>query len=383
MGLEAESSRVSGGVPSEWRVIDLTELCVLQRGFDITEATRTDGTVPVISSSGFAYWHNKAMVEPPGVVTGRKGLLGRVFVVDEPFWPHDTTLWVKDFKGNQPRFVALVLEAFHLERLDAATSVPTLNRNSLAGYQITLPSRPAEQKAIVRTLDDADLFIESLEQLLAKKRLIKQGASQVLLTGKRRLPGFDQEWRPKCIAEIASPSSERNCDAQALPVLTCSKHRGFVDSLSYFKNQVFSRDTSGYRVIRRGELGYPSNHVEEGSIGIQDLYDVALVSPIYVVFATKPGVDSYFLHRLLKLDAYRQKFSVATSSSVDRRGSLRWPAFSQIEVSLPPEKEQVAIGGVLRDLEAEIDAMDAQLLKARQIKQGMMQNLLTGKIRLV
>lgn len=102
-----------------------------------------------------------------------------------------------------------------------------------------------------------------------------------------------------------------------------------------------------------------------------------------MVFATKPGVDSYFLHRLLKLDAYRQKFSVATSSSVDRRGSLRWPAFSQIEVILPSEEEQAAIGDVLRDFEAEIGAIEAKLAKVRQIQQGMMQNLLTGKIRLV
>ena len=260
---------------------------------------------------------------------------------------------------------------------------PNLNTTLIGDFKVPLPPTKAEQDAIAETLNDADALIESLEQLLAKKRHIKQGAMQELLTGKKRLPGFTKGWEKKRIAEIAQPSSEKNTAADSLTVLTCSKHLGFVDSLTYFKNQVFSRDTRGYKVIRRGQLGYPSNHVEEGSIGLQDLYDAALVSPIYVVFSPKEWVNSYFLHRLLKLDSYREKFEAATSSSVDRRGSLRWPAFSQIVVSLPDHDEQTAIASVLSDMDAEIAALEAKLAKARGIKQGMMQELLTGRTRLV
>ena len=115
-----------GVIPEDWKAIDLSCLCSMQRGFDITEATRIPGTVPVYTSSGRSYFHNKVMVAPPGVVTGRKGILGKVFLINEPFWPHDTTLWIKDFKSNHPAYVALVLQNFHLERLDAATSVPKL-----------------------------------------------------------------------------------------------------------------------------------------------------------------------------------------------------------------------------------------------------------------
>jgi type I restriction enzyme S subunit len=206
---------------------------------------------------------------------------------------------------------------------------------------------------------------------------------QELLTARKRLPGFSGGWTTVRIAEIASPSTEKNLAAQDLPVLTCSKHLGFVDSLGYFKNQVFSKDTRTYRVIRRGQIGYPSNHVEEGSIGLQNLYDVALVSPIYVVVSAREGVNSEFLYKVFKQDSYRQKFKTATTSSVERRGSLRWPGFSQIEVMLPPFHEQTAIAAVLSDMDAEIAALEAKLTKARQIKQGMMHNLLTGRIRLV
>lgn len=271
----------------------------------------------------------------------------------------------------------------YTESVSVRSGMPKINRAELAEYTMAFPPTKSEQQAIADALSDANVYIESLEQLLAKKRQLKKGAMQELLTGKIRLPGFSRKWDERRIEEIAFPSAEKNLAGESLPVLTCSKHAGFVDSLAYFKSQIFSRDTSGYKVIRRGQIGYPANHVEEGSIGLQDLYDVALVSPIYVVFSVSEDVLAYFLHRLLKLDSYRQKFETATTSSVDRRGSLRWPAFSQITVSLPRIDEQTAIAAILSDMEAEILTLNAKLGKARSIRQGMMQELLTGRIRLV
>ena len=194
---------------------------------------------------------------------------------------------------------------------------------------VRFPPTVEEQRAIAKVLSDVDGLIGTLDALIAKKRAIKQAAMQQLLTGKTRLPGFTREWETRQIGDVVNLCSEKNNLAADIPVLTCSKHLGFVDSLSYFKNQIFSNDLSDYKIIRRGQIGYPMNHVEEGSIGLQDLYDVALVSPIYVVCSPRDGVNSYFLHRLLKLDFYRQEFAKATTSSINRRGSLRWPAFSR------------------------------------------------------
>jgi type I restriction enzyme S subunit len=259
----------------------------------------------------------------------------------------------------------------------------SLNQEILRRVLVPVPPTIGEQQAIAEAIGDSDALIGSLEQLFAKKHQIKQGAMQELLTGQRRLPGFVGEWKTYRIGDIASAISDLNSDHDTLPVLTCSKHLGFVDSLQYFKNQVYSHDISGYKIIRYGQIGYPANHIEEGSIGLQDLYDCALVSPIYVVFEVKEIASSYFLHRLLKLDVYRQRFQTATCSSVDRRGSLRWPAFSEIEVCIPVIEEQSAIALILSEMEAEIAAIEVKLAKARQIKQGMMSELLTGRIRLV
>ena len=284
-----------------------------------------------------------------------------------------------------PEFVFASLQAAQAQILllasEATHGTKRLPTRDLLATKIAIPSE-SEQKSIAEALSDVDAFIQNLDYLIVKKRAIRQGAMQRLLTGKTRLPGFSEPWKTRKIGQIATPCNEKNSSAYELPVLTCSKHLGFIDSLDYFKNQVFSKNLSGYKIIRRGQIGYPANHIEEGSIGLQDRHNVALVSPIYVVFAPNDCVSSYFLHRLLKLDSYRKRFATATASSIDRRGALRWTAFSEILVRLPPIKEQRAIAGVLSDMDAEIAALERRLRKTNDIKQGMMQQLLTGRIRL-
>lgn len=249
---------------------------------------------------------------------------------------------------------------------------------------IYVPIPPLEeQRALATALSDVDALVGAIARAIIKKRDLRRATMQQLLTGRMRLPGFQGTWETTMIRDVAVPTGPKNIAGERLPVLTCSKHRGFTDSLRYFKNQVFSDDLRTYRVIRRGEIGYPANHIEEGSIGLQDRHDVGVVSPIYVVFKVRETVNSYFLHRLLKLDLYRYQFKSATTSSVDRRGSLRWPAFSEILVRLPSLPEQDAIAEVLSDMDAELAALEARLDKTKALKQAMMQELLTGHTRLV
>ena len=270
-----------------------------------------------------------------------------------------------------------------IAKILAGSNYPAINSRDVKLIEISCPPQISEQRAIAEALSDVDGLLNALEALIAKKQAIKQAVMQQLLTGKTRLPGFSGAWETKQIGDVVSLCSEKNNLGADIPVLTCSKHLGFVDSLSYFKNQVFSKDLSSYKIIKRGQIGYPINHVEEGSIGLQGLYDVALVSPIYVVCSPKKDINSFFLHRLLKLESYRQEFANATTFSINRRGSLRWPAFSKIHVTLPPIDEQVAIVAVLNDVETEIAALEKRRDKTRSIKQGMMQQLLTGRVRLL
>jgi type I restriction enzyme, S subunit len=247
--------------------------------------------------------------------------------------------------------------------------------------ELSLPPL-AEQRRIADHLSDCDTQVASLERLIAKRQGIKHGMMQQLLTGATRLPGFSEDWQRLNIHDVLTPRSERNALREDLDVLSCTKHLGFVRSLDFFKNQVFSRDLSNYLLIHRGDIGYPANHVEEGSIGVQEIVDRGLVSPIYVVMSALEGHDTYFFQRQLKLDSFRQEFARVTNASVSRRGSLRWNEFSRIRVLVPPQVEQHAIASVLRDIESEIALLQALLVKAKAVKQGMMQELLTGRTRL-
>jgi restriction endonuclease S subunit len=149
------------------------------------------------------------MVESPGVVTGRYGTIGSVFYVESPFWPLNTTLFARSFHGNYPRFVYYLLKTIDFASHSGKSGVPGVNRNDLHELDVRVPVSLGEQRAIAEALSDADALIESLEALIAKKRQIKQGAMQELLTGKRRLPGFSGEWETTTLFELAGSDKAR------------------------------------------------------------------------------------------------------------------------------------------------------------------------------
>lgn len=283
----------------------------------------------------------------------------------------------------------------YVKSVQTETAVPHISSSQIKEFPILLPPL-SEQKVIAQILSTWDEAVTASERLIEASQQQRHALMQQLLTGKRRLPGFavhagwrhekygdvPNDWGFVEIGSFSRQSSEKNRETEELPVLSCSKYDGFVDSLSYFNKRVYSEDLSGYKVIRRGDIGFPSNHVEEGSIGLQNLYDRGLVSPIYVVFRPdEERVDPEFLFRLLKTDHYRQVFAASTNASVDRRGSLRWKEFSAIKVPLPSLDEQKAIVLALKTADAEIQAQQQRLDCLRQEKKALMQQLLTGKRR--
>ncbi|MBB3267606.1 type I restriction enzyme S subunit [Azospirillum sp. OGB3] len=144
----------------EWKTTRVGDQINLQRGFDITRDGAACGPFPVISSSGTSFYNDKAMVSGPGVVIGRKGTLGTVFYVEGDYWPHDTTLWVTDFCGNNPRFVYYFLKSLSLQDFDVGSANPTLNRNHVHPIEVLWPPRE-EQDGISYILSTIDGKIES------------------------------------------------------------------------------------------------------------------------------------------------------------------------------------------------------------------------------
>jgi type I restriction enzyme S subunit len=175
------------GFCGEWEVKRLDQFAPLQRGFDLPTSQIQRRDYPVVYSNGVQNRHAKFMVKAPGVVTGRSGTIGNVHFVEEDFWPHNTALWVTDFKGNDAKFVYYFLSIVGLEQFGTGSGVPTLNRNDVHAFRVSVPPTSAEQAAIAEALTEMDAELAGLEQRREKARALKQGMMQELLTGKIRL----------------------------------------------------------------------------------------------------------------------------------------------------------------------------------------------------
>ncbi|MBL8802496.1 MAG: restriction endonuclease subunit S [Planctomycetes bacterium] len=143
----------------EWKKVRLGDVVTLQRGFDLPSQNRRPGKVPIVSSSGISDYHSEVGVKGPGVVTGRYGTIGHVFLIEEDFWPLNTTLWVKDFHGNDPQFASYLLRTVDFQSCSDKSSVPGVNRNDLHRIAVRLPPL-VEQKAIAAVLGALDDKIE-------------------------------------------------------------------------------------------------------------------------------------------------------------------------------------------------------------------------------
>jgi type I restriction enzyme S subunit len=143
----------------EWAEMPLGEVITLQRGFDWPSQNRKPGKVPIVSSSGISDYHSEVGVKGPGVVTGRYGTIGQVFLIKEDYWPLNTTLWVKDFHGNDPHFASYLLRTVDFQSCSDKSSVPGVNRNDLHRIPVLLPPL-AQQKAIAAVLGALDDKIE-------------------------------------------------------------------------------------------------------------------------------------------------------------------------------------------------------------------------------
>lgn len=158
----------------EWTRKTWGDVITLQRGFDITKKVQsTGGCIPVVSSGGISSFHDEAMDAGPGVIIGRKGTLGRVHYVDGPFWPHDTTLWVKDFKGNNPRFVSYALRTLDPSFMNVGSASPTLNRNHIHPLSVMWPAQRSEQDLIAGVL-------KFLDDKIAANRRVQESARALM-----------------------------------------------------------------------------------------------------------------------------------------------------------------------------------------------------------
>ena len=273
------------------------------------------------------------------------------------------------------------------------TSIAHLPKEKFAIVPIPVPPTKAEQHAIAKALSDADAFIESLEQLLTKKRQIKKGAMQELLTGRKRLPGFSGEWEVKCLGEFGSTFGGLTGKTKNDFGRGTSRYITFMNIMT---NVVINcstfelvdvQPTESQNRAAKGDLFFNGSSETPEEVGMcsiltQDVQYV-YVNSFCFGFRFRDGapVDGLYIALFFRSQEGRKLLKSLAQGAT--RYNLSKSALLNVAFPCPPQPEQTAIASILSDMDAEIAALESKLSKARLLKQGMMQELLTGRIRLL
>ena len=272
--------------------------------------------------------------------------------------------------------------------------------NHIQELRVPLPQKVSEQEAIAEALSDADALIESLEQLITKKCQIKQGAMQELLTGKKRMPGFSGEWDVKKLGDLfrfsggysASRdqlSSEGHCYLHYGDIHGSSKM--IIDAKDDYQNipklNIPLKRIASNSLLEDGDVVFvDASEDDEGTskyIVVVNKDDIPFIAGLHTIVAkskTDELTHEYRRYCFQTKDIHQQFLFFAVGTKVSGISKSNIP---KLTLPVPSYPEQAAIAEILMDMDSEIDVLEVKLEKARLLKQGMMHNLLTGKIRLL
>ena len=242
-----------------------------------------------------------------------------------------------------------------------------LSKGLLLNYDVIRPHDKAEQQRIASALSDADALVAELDALIEKKRAIMAGTMQELLTGKRRLQGFSEPWVERTIEDFAKITTGASNTQDQAPF---GIFPFYIRSASVMKSNRFLYDCEGVITIGDGQIGKVFHYVN----GKFDLHQRCYL--IYDFY----DVDAKFFYYIFSAFFYERAIALSAKATVD---SVRRDMIAKMKVDLPSLAEQRAIASILSDMDAEIAELEAKRDKYKEVRQGMMQQLLTGKIRLI
>jgi type I restriction enzyme S subunit len=408
-----------GVIPEDWRTITAGQVCELVVDCKNRTPPVVDGgeyavvRTPNVRNGqfvrkelrftderSFGEWTARAIPKTGDILITREAPLGEVCLV--PFdiqvcLGQRMMLYRPDRMEVDSRFLLHCLMSSGVQRnlltKIGGSTVGHAKVNDIRDLQIPLPPTKAEQEAIAEALSDADALIESLEELIAKKRQIKQGAMQELLTGKTRLPGFSGKWEEKQLGDLGDITGA-GVDKKVKPDENPIRLVNYMDA--YRKDFICSEDLDHWVTapsekaqrcaVQMGDVFFtPSSETRDdianSAVATEDIPDAAYSYHLVRLRFTEPWDLGFRAYAFKTREFLAQAETLCEGSGT--RYVLSLGKFRSLLVKIPEPNEQMAIASILSDMDAEIAALETKLAKARQIKGGMMQELLTGRIRLI
>lgn len=302
----------------------------------------------------------------------------RVYCISRQLMAVEVVHWSSDYVEHAIRYSSTISAA-------AAGLIPGLSREDILSTRIAVPSSIKEQIRIAEALADSDAAVVSLEKIIEKKRLIQQGAMQELLSGHRRLPSFTGEWNEVPLASLGEVLNGLTYSPSAIAdggtlVLRSSNIQN--DSLAFENNVFVKMDIPPQSMVKPNDLLICVRNGSRDLIGKVAKIDERCIGMAFGAFMTvfRTDLHDFLLHKFRSKEIKKQ-ISERLGATINQitNGDLR-----SFRVSVPPTKMEAAeIGHTLREMDNEIALLNQQLSKAKMIKQGMMQKLLTGRVRLV
>jgi len=395
----------------EWIDTTIGAQITLQRGIDITRANQRSGTVPVISSSGVSSFHDTAAAFGPGVILGRKGVVGSVHYSQCDYWPHDTTLWVKDFHGNDRRFVYYFFKAMapRIASMDVGSANPTLNRNHVHPLEIRWPPI-AEQRAIAHILGTLDDKIEvnrrmsetleamaralfqswfvDFDPVRAKAEGREQGLPKLLadLFPDRLLTSSQGEspqgWRLVPLPELIEVNPARSLRrGDVAPYLDMAN----VPTRGHSPNAVVYRPFgSGMRFVNGDTLvARITPCLENGKTAYVDFLqdrEVGWGSTEYIVLRPQPPLPEEFAYCLARSDGFRD-FAIQSMTGSSGRQRVPAEALSHFLLAAPSPPIATHFGEVVRPLFARGSAAMREAHTLAALRDTLLPKLISGELR--
>lgn len=385
-----------GVIPSDWVVKLLGEIVYFlddkRRPIKDSNRAKMKGQYPYYGASGVIDFINDYIFDEELILLGEDGenILSRnvrlVFKINGKVWVNNHAHVLKPKEGFDVSYLTEKLESLDYEQYNTGTAQPKLNQRTCWAIPIALPPTKAEQNAIATVLSDADALISSLEKLIAKKRNIKQGVMQELLRSK-------EEWEMKKLGEVATlkarigwqglTTAEYKKSGDYFLVTGTEFKNGFIDweNCFYVEEERYKQDKN-IQIKEHDVLV-----TKDGTIGKVALIKsipkpATLNSGVFVIRPINNSFNPEFFYYLLLSEVFLKFLSQLSAGSTINH--LYQKDFVSFQFLIPKTiEEQKIIAQVLSDMDAEIEVLEKKLDKFRMIKQGMMQDLLTGKIRLL
>lgn len=394
--------RLAPPLPDEWRVMTIDSVAAVSAGGTPSRANSAywGGNIPWITTAQVTFntiteahefitrlglSRSAAKLEMPGTLLialyGQGPTRGRVGILGIEAATNQACAAIRVNSDVSPRFLFYYLVAHyeHLRSLSNRGNQANLNGALVKAFPIAVPPRP-EQDAIAEALSDVDGLIAAVDKVVAKQRAIRLAAMQQLLTGKTRLPGFTGKWETKRLGDAASIRNDKVFPAAVTSDTPCVELEHIAQGdAKLLTCSTASESTSVKYTFRVGDVlfGRLRSYLRKFWLADRDGICTTEIWPLTVDPRQAAGG---FLLGLVQTDRFIEAASISYGTHMPRAD---WGVMRAFEVRLPPLDEQYAIAEVLADMKFEIEALERRRDTVEQIKQGMMQQLLTGRIRLV